>query len=64
MSEDGTLRPLGFRPPRWIDKRLFDACALIEAAQREQHPETEAYSLLQRALDAVEDADVELERIG
>ena len=55
---------MALTPPRWMDKRLYDACTLIEAAQREQHPETEAYSLLQRALDAVEDADVELERIG
>ncbi len=63
MNDFTPLAP-AFTPPRWIDKRLSDACVLIEAAQREHHPETEAYRLLQIALDAVEDADVELERIG
>lgn len=48
--------------PLWKDQRLAQASVLIEQVMDELHFEDDIHILLKKALDAVEDADVELEK--
>lgn len=46
----------------WADDRLSDAYQLIDDVLAITHPESDARALLLKAAEAVEDADIALER--
>lgn len=48
----------------WKDGRLGQAYDLIVAVLGDQHPEHETHDLLKRSREAVESADVELEKLA
>jgi hypothetical protein len=58
MSGQQRLSPSG----QWADERLSDAYSLIDAVLAETHPESDARAFLLKAAEAVEDADMALER--
>lgn len=48
----------------WADSRFCDAFQMLDDILAELHPEHDAHSLIKTARDAVEDADVAIERSG
>lgn len=51
-------------PPKWQDARLMAAYERLDDALAEVHPEMDEYATIERARDAVEDADLALERLS
>lgn len=53
--------PATFPTTRWMDHRTSKAHADLDSLLAELHPETDAYSAVFHAMEAVEAADVALE---
>lgn len=49
--------------PGWADKRLMQAYHLVHEVMESVNPELDVHGTLKALRDAVEDADVELEKL-
>lgn len=58
LEAHGAPKPQG----RWAERELGLAYNLIDDVLMRQHPEHESHRLLRTARDAVEEADVEIEK--